>query len=286
MLVTVGTLLAPARAHGYAVGSFDVNNVEQGLGVLEAATEKRSPAILAVPEFGAGAALSMDTLIAHLVRLAEPAAVPVAIILDHGRTLEAVVRAIRAGATGVMLDASTRPDEENVALTRQAADMAHWAGISCEGEIGHVGQGAAYATIEQDRARLFTQPDQAISFVERTRVDALAVAVGTAHGHYVGTPRLDFDLLEKLREQVPVPLVLHGGSSTGDENLGRAARSGVAKVNIYTDMAAAAVQRIQAALAGDPPRVSIARLLAEAKGAFRDVSAHYMDVFGSSGRAA
>ena len=285
MLVTMNNLLTPARAAGYAVGAFDVNNLELAVGVLEAAVEKRSPVILAVPEWGANAALPMETLFAALARLADAYPVPVALILDHGRSLEAVVRAIRAGATAVMLDASTKPYEENVSLTRQAAEIAHWAGVSAEGEIGHVGQGAEYARIDEDRRRLFTQPDQAVEFVERTGVDALAVAVGTAHGHYVGTPRLDFDLLARLRERVSTPMVLHGGSSSGDDNLRRAATLGVAKINIYTDMATAARQRMQALLAEDPRKVHFGRVLVEAKLAFKEVSAHYMDVFGSTGRA-
>lgn len=284
MLVPMKTLLGPAREAGYAVGSFDVNNLEQGIGVLEAAVERRSPVILAVPEWGSNATMPMETLFAALASVAASYPVPVALILDHGRSLEAVVRAIRAGATAVMLDASTKPYEENVELTSRAAEIAHWAGVSAEGEIGHVAQGADYARIDEDRARLFTQPDQAVEFVERTGVDALAVAVGTAHGHYVGTPKLDFDLLGRLRERVPVPLVLHGGSSSGDENLRRSATLGVAKINIYTDMATAARERMAALLAQDAPKPHLGRLLVEAKQAFKEVAAHYMDVFGSAGR--
>lgn len=285
MLVTMDVLLKPARAGTYAVGCFDVNNLELGIGVLEAAVEKRSPVILAIPEWGQNAAVPMETLFRHLARLAEDYPVPAALILDHGRSIEAVVRAIRAGATAVMLDASTRPYEENVALTRQAAEIAHWAGVTAEGEVGHVGQGAEYARIGEDRKRLFTQPDQAVEFVERTGVDALAVAVGTAHGHYAGTPKLDFDLLRQLSELVPVPMVLHGGSGSGDENLRRASTLGVAKINIYTDMATAARERIGALLADDPRKAHLGRVLVEARLAFREVAGHYMDVFGSTGRA-
>jgi ketose-bisphosphate aldolase len=226
----------------------------------------------------------METLFAACARLAQDYPVPVALILDHGRSLSAVVRAIRHGATAVMLDASTKTLEENIALTRTAAEMAHWAGISAEGEIGHVGQGAEYQNIGEDRSKLFTKPAEAIEFVEMTGVDALAVAVGTAHGHYVGTPQLDFDLLAELKEAIPTPLVLHGGSSSGDENLSRASKLGVAKVNIYTDMATAARERVVNLLANDPKKVPFSRILVEAKAAFREVSGHYMDVFGSTGR--
>jgi fructose-bisphosphate aldolase class II len=285
MLVTMDTMIRPALAGGYAVGSFDVNNLELAAGVLEAAVEKHSPVILAVPEFARGAALSMEAVFIACARLAQDYPIPVALILDHGRSLSAVVRAIKSGATAVMLDASTKSFEENVALTRTAAELAHWAGITAEGEIGHVGQGAEYASIGEDRKKLFTQPEQAIEFVKLTGVDALAVAVGTAHGHYVGTPELDFDLLASLKAALSTPMVLHGGSSSGDENLARASTLGIAKINIYTDMATAARDRVAALLANDPKKVPLGRVLVEAKAAFKDVAGHYMDVFGSTGKA-
>lgn len=227
----------------------------------------------------------MEALFVGCARLAQDYPVPVALILDHGRSLSAVVRAIRHGATAVMLDASTKTFEENVTLTRTAAEMAHWAGISAEGEIGHVGQGAEYGSIGDDRRKLFTKPSEAIEFVEKTGIDALAVAVGTAHGHYVGTPQLDFELLADLKAAIATPMVLHGGSSSGDENLARASKLGIAKVNIYTDMATAARDRVAALLAADPKKVQFGRILVEAKAAFKDVAGHYMDVFGSTGRA-
>ena len=284
MLLPMSALTNPARSGGYAVGSFDVNNLETASAVIEAAIEKRSPVIIAIPEWGPRAVVSMEALFHHVAELAADAPVPVALILDHGRSLEAVVKAIRAGATAVMLDASTKPFEENVAMTRQAAEIAHWAGVSAEGEIGHVGQGAQYATISADRRKLFTQPDEAAAFVERTGIDALAVAIGTAHGHYSGVPQLDFELLEQLRDRIPTPMVLHGGSSSGDENLARASTLGVAKVNIYTDMATAARDRVKAALDADPAGTNLIKVLQEIKAGFKDVAAHYMDIFGSTGK--
>jgi fructose-bisphosphate aldolase, class II len=285
MLVPMIDLLKPARAEGYAVGSFDVNDLETAVGVLEAAVEKRSPVIIAVPEFGPGAPLSMETLFRHVADYSRDLPVPVAIILDHGRSVDAVVRAIRSGATAVMLDASTKSDAENIALTKLAAQIGHWAGVTVEGEIGHVGQGTDYGKIDTDLAKLFTQPEQAVRFVEETGVDALAVAVGTAHGSYSGTPRLDFERLAQLREVVSVPLVLHGGSSSGDANLHRASTMGVAKVNIYTDMAVAARERMAKLFAGDTSRLGIGTILNEMKLGFKEVAGHYMDVFGSTGRA-
>ena len=284
MLVPMTELVRSARAAGYAVGAFNVNDLELALGVLEAAKEHRSPVILSIGDFPPTAALSMETMFRHCADLARDFPVPVALNLDHGRTIDAVVRAIKSGATNVMLDASTKPFDENVALTRQAADLAHMAGISAEGEIGHVGQGTDYASIEQDRGKLFTQPSEAIEFVERTGVDALAIAIGTAHGAYVGTPKLDFELLAELRERVAIPLVLHGGSGTGDANLTRAAQLGIAKVNINTDMATLGLQRVGALFAEGKP-VRVPQILSALKLAYKEISGHYMDVFGSTGKA-
>jgi fructose-bisphosphate aldolase, class II len=284
MLVPMTELIGPARAAGYAVGAFNVNDLELALGVLEAAKEHHSPVILSIGDFPPTAALSMETMFRHCADLAKDCLVPVALNLDHGRTIDAVVRAIKSGATNVMLDASTKPFAENVALTRQAADLAHEAGISAEGEIGHVGDGSDYASIEQDRGKLFTQPSEAIEFVRQTGIDALAVAVGTAHGAYVGTPKLDFELLAELRERVSIPLVLHGGSGTGDANLARAAELGIAKVNINTDMATLAIQRVGVLFADGKP-VRVPQILSALKLAYQEVSGHYMDIFGSTGRA-
>ena len=284
MLVPMGALLKPARANGYAVGAFDVNNVELGIGVIEAAIERNSPVILAIPQWGPNGCMSLETLFSTLAAIAKTAPVPVAINLDHGSSLEAVIRAIKSGATSVMLDASTLTHEQNIALTKQAVEIGHWAGVTVEGEIGHVGQGSDYGKIDTDLAKLFTQPEDAIEFVEKTGVDALAIAVGTAHGLYAGTPKIEFELLKRIAAAVEVPLVLHGGSSSGDANLAKAATLGVAKINIYTDMAVAARDRVAELLLKEPKKTPYMKLLLEGKNAFRDIAAHYMDVFGSTGK--
>jgi fructose-bisphosphate aldolase, class II len=285
MLVPMSELLQPARTGRYAVGSFNVWGVELAAGVLDAAVEKRSPVILAILESGPGAAFSMELMFSHCAELAKTCPVPVALILDHGRSLDAAVRAIKSGATAVMVDASTKPFEENVAILRETAKIAHMAGVSCEGEIGHVGSGAEYARIDQDSSKWFTQPADAIAYIQQTGVDALAVAVGTAHGEYSSAPKLAFDLLAELGRQVSTPLVLHGGSGTGDENLCRASKLGVAKVNIGTDMVIAARGRIETLLAAGSSKAHISRMLAEARLGFKEISGHYMDVFGSAGKA-
>jgi len=286
MLVGIDTMLPEARKGGYAVGSFNVNNMETAHAILEAAVERKSPVILAFGEGGMYSLLPMGSLVAAMREMAQPLPVPVAIILDHGRTFEGEVRAIRSGATSVMFDGSVLPFAENVERTREVVKIAHAAGVAVEAEVGHVGQGADYAGIESERDQLFTKPEQAVEFVRLTGVDALAVAVGTAHGVYVGkSPELDYDRLASIREVVPVPLVLHGGSGTGDAKLAKAVENGIAKVNIYTDMGMAARDRVRAMLSEKGDKAKFIDVLLDAKAAFKEISGHYMDVFGSTGKA-
>ena len=156
-----------------------------------------------------------------------------ALNLDHGQSYDSEVAAIRSGFTSVMSDRSMMPFEQNVEQVKRIVDTAHAVNVSVEAELGHVGQGYEY---EQTRDAWLTNPDEAVAYVEQTQCDCLAVAVGTSHGAYKGTPRLDFALLETLNSLVSVPLVLHGGSGTGDENLAKAVAVGIQKVNLCTDL--------------------------------------------------
>ncbi len=280
MLVPMGELLRDALQRKYAVGAFDVPNLETAEGVLEAAVENDSPVIMAVPEvFLKG--IRFETLIGDFREEAIPLKVPVALILDHGRSYESCVRAIQAGMTSVMFDGSSLPYEENVRITKEIAKAAHAVGITVEAEIGHVGQGAEYEKTEG----ALTKPEEALRFVQETGVDALAVAVGTAHGQYKGEPKIHYDLLSAIFDTVKLPLVLHGGSFTGDERLKKSIEYGVAKVNIYTDMSTEAKKRIKKALDERWDKTRMNNLVLEARLAFKDVSAHYMQLFGSAGKA-
>lgn len=269
-------MLDKARSAGYAVGLFDAHSLELMLGILEAAEEQRSPVIIApmfVDRRAAGA----------LIReLAAQASVPVAIELDHGRDFPSVVDAIRAGFTDVMLDASTLPYEENVALTRRAAEAAHAVGLGVEGEIGHVGRGEHYADVAALEASM-TRPEEAARFVADTGVDALAVAFGSAHGVYRGKPRLDLARLGQIRSLVHVHLVLHGGSGIADDDFRRCIEAGISKINIYTAMALAALGAMREAVAEPAP--SYIQVGRRVQAAIKDVVAHHMQVFGSAGKA-
>ncbi len=281
-LVSMVPMLQRARAEGYAVGLFNVHTLEGVMAVLETATTHRSPVILAPILTSPRPAMA-----ALIGGLAAETPVPVALHLDQGGDFEAVMDCIRCGFTDVMLDASAQPYEDNAALTIKVVDAAHAVGMGVEAELGHVGQGGDYAD-EASRKAAFTQPDDAKRFVAETGVDALAVAIGSAHGVYKGNPELDLDLLARIRDQVDVPLVLHGGSGISDDDFRAAIRNGISKVNIYTAMSLAVTATIHASFGDgtlDSEGSSYSEIQDIAQGAVAEVVAHHMDVFGSVGKA-
>ena len=232
MLVTMKELLVHAAKENYAVPAPNIASEMDARPIIEAAEELRSPLILAI-----GYRANPDIVFfgSYLRQLAAMASVPIAIHLDHGGEFQQIIHAIQAGFTSVMYDCSRLPFEENIEKVKDVVRICHARGITVEAELGHVGQGAQY---EIDRNAALTQPEQARQYVEETGVDCLAVAIGTAHGTYSGTPYLDFDRLAEIKQNLgqDFPLVLHGGSGTGDEALHKVARMGINKINIATDM--------------------------------------------------
>ena len=225
-LVSMKEMLCSARREKRALGAFNVANYETALGVFKAAEAEKSPVIIQVYMRLFTSEKAWD-LAGTLLRLARRSNQPIALHLDHGETLEQVASAIRAGYTSVMLDGSRLPFEENAAVTALAARLAHGAGVSAEGEIGHVAQGDETA---------LTSVEEAVAFAEKTQVDALAVSIGTAHGYYKAEPRLDIDRCKAIAEALPdLPLVLHGGSGTPLEAVWQSIQNGIAKVNIATE---------------------------------------------------
>ena len=231
MLVNLNDVLIPAQKQKYAVGLFNTINAELAAGVFAAAEELNSPVIVGTAEvllpFGA-----LEELSYLLLPMAKRAKVPVVLHFDHGTTLDNTVKAIDLGFSSVMFDRSDRSFEENLREVAELTEYAHKKGVTVEAELGHVGTG--------DDLGFMTDPSLAREFAEKTKVDALAVSIGTVHGPYLKTPCLDLDLLDKIREQVSVPLVLHGGSGLSDEQFKQCIEKGVAKVNIFTDINRAA----------------------------------------------
>lgn len=229
MLVSMRELLLRAKEGKYAVAAANVFTGRTVEACFAGASEMKAPVIIACTPY-----VQMEEL-ALAARMYEKKYpdVTAALHLDHGKEYEDVQRALRCGFTSVMLDKSTLPYEENVKAVKEAVRAAHAVGVTVEAELGHVGKGAEY---EETRDSGLTRKEEAAGFVKETGVDCLAVAVGTSHGVYKGNPHLNFELLSELSREVSVPLVLHGGSNTGEEKLKRAISFGIQKVNLSTDL--------------------------------------------------
>jgi fructose-bisphosphate aldolase, class II len=273
-------LLRAARQAGYAVGAFNVITLEYGEAIVTAAERAAAPVILQVSQNAVTYHGSLAPVAAACRALAEGSRVPVAIHLDHATSREFCERAVAVGFASVMLDASNRPWEDNVRLTTETAVWVHERGAALEAELGVVG---GKDGIHAAGAR--TDPDDAHRFVEQTGVDALAVAVGTSHAMLDRSARIDFELIERLRATVPVPLVLHGSSGVRDEDLAEAVRRGITKVNIATQMNQAFTRAVRAHLDRDTAVVDPRKYLATGRDAMAAAVAAKLRLFGGGWRA-
>lgn len=276
------TLLNQALAEKYALGAFNVMNLIYLNPILEAAENERSPVILQINPIHYKHA-DYPAFIQYLREAALRATVPVALNLDHGGGFNEIMAALRHGFPSVMFDGSRLTYAENLAQTQKIVDICHPLGITVEAELGKLNDEGVEITAET-RAAFFTDPGVAAEFVGQTSVDALAVSIGNAHGFYKGTPKLDFERLAEIREQVSVPLVLHGGSGIPDTDLQRAIGMGIAKINIYTEMGAAAHLRLRNYLNQSEKLKDFATSFDEIREAIKAVVRQKMQLFGSSGR--
>jgi len=248
-LVTTREMLLRAQAGHYAVGAFNVENMEMVMAVVQAAEESRAPVIMQTTPSTVKYA-GLDYYLAMAKAAAERATVPVAMHLDHGDSFELAMQALRTGYTSIMIDGSHDSFEDNIALTRRVTEACAPSGVPVEAELGKVG--GKEDDLEGGDGNPFTDPQQAKEFVERTGVDSLAVAIGTAHGLYKGVPKLDFDRLSAIRELVSIPLVLHGASGVPDEAVRESIRRGICKVNFATELRIAFSDGVKKYLADDP----------------------------------
>lgn len=248
-LVTMEKMLKHAKANKYAVPAFNLTDMNALIAAAQAAEEEDAPIIIAGLEYGGPDHGRLDVWTEAAKCIARSATVPMAIHLDHGPSYEMAVRCIQLGFTSVMIDASTKPYEENVAITREVVKLAHAVGVTVEGEIGHVGQGTDELT-EEKASKLLTKPEEALRYVKDTGVDAVAVSIGNQHGVYKFTPNIHWDLLENLVKEVPAYIVMHGGSGT--PGLEKAARMGVTKINIGTDIGMAYVDSLPGVIKAGP----------------------------------
>ncbi|MBT9173846.1 MAG: Fructose-bisphosphate aldolase [Syntrophomonadaceae bacterium] len=282
-LVTLKEVLAAAEAGGFAVGAFNANNLEIVQAIVEAAEAERSPVILQASQ----GALKYAGIkyIAALARVAaETSSVPVVLHLDHGTSFAQTMQCLRHGFTSVMFDGSGHVLEENIAATRRVVEVAQAMGASVEGELGKIGGTEDDISVDE-REALLTDPQEARRFVEETEVDALAVAIGTAHGPYKGMPRLDFDRLAAIDRLTAVPLVLHGASGVPDDSICRAVALGVRKINIDTDLRQAFTGGVRRALLDGGSEYDPRKILGPAKEAMKAVVREKIRLFGCSGKA-
>ena len=279
-LVNMKDLLRDAQKGGYAVGSFSVANLEMILGIIKAAEETRSPIILQIAEVRLNHS-PLDIIGPAMIAAAKNATVPVAVHLDHGTTLDCIGHALRLGFTSVMFDGSHLSLEENIDMTKQVISMARPYGAAVEAEIGCVG-GSEDGSV--DIAMRCTSPDQARIFTERTGVDALAIAIGNAHGFYKDAPCLRFDILENVSSITDVPLVLHGGTGIEPEDFIRCHQSGIKKINIATATFAASEQKVRQGYENGEINGYYDMHQRQVLGAYENAKKH-MEIFYSVGKA-
>ena len=279
-LVNMKDLLADAQKRNYAVGSFSVANMEMVLGVIKAAEETQSPIILQIAEVRLNH--SPLALIGPLmVAAAEEASVPVAIHLDHGKTPCCIEQALDIGFTSVMFDGSHLPVDENIEITKGIVEIAKEYGAAVEAEIGCVG-GSEDGS--EDIAINCTSPEQAKRFAEETKVDALAIAIGNAHGNYKEEPKLRFDILEKVHELVKIPLVLHGGTGISEKDFIRCHQNGIKKINIATATFDAVERSVRESYEKEKIHGYYDLHQAEIEGAYQNAKKH-MEIFYSVNKA-
>ena len=277
MLVNLDAVLKDAQKNHYAVGLFNTTDTDMLEAAIAAAEECRSPIVIGTAEvllpFG-----DLKLIAPSILAAAKRATVPVVMHYDHGLTFDRCMEALRLGFSSIMFDGSAGDYEQNIKDTQEIVKIAHSYGVTVEGEIGHVGQAA---TGDGDVADMYTTPEEAIAYVQATGVDALAIAIGTAHGAYKTKPKLDIDRLRAIRAKLDTPLVLHGGSGLSDDDFKQSVAKGISKVNIFTDINSAFAKT---AAAMYKPGMGQTDLMPAVKQAVKEATMEKIKLFGAAGR--
>lgn len=280
-LVTLNEILAESVEKKYAVGAFDTMDHHLTEAILTAAEAQGKPIILMIVDtiFKQD---NFEMFLDYVVRRCEKSSVPVAFHLDHGSSFQAVMMAIKHGCTSVMLDGSSMPIEDNIALTKKVVEVAHACGISVEGEIGHVA-GHEGNMLDGNVAdpTAYTSVEDAQRFVKETGVDALAIAIGTVHGVYKGTPVIDYSRLHALRKAIDIPLVLHGGSGLTVEDYKQLIDGGINKVNFFTGMSLGAAQAVVETIKEGRKKITILDIHQIGINRAREIVAEHIKIFGT-----
>ena len=283
MLTTGKAILDVANEHNFAVPAFNISDYAMFNGIVEISEAKSAPVILGIhPDEVKHVGVEM---IAAVTERAHRSSVPIAIHWDHGANYEQILTAIRNGFTSVMIDGSSLPFEENVALSKKVVDAAHAVGLSVEGELGTIGKTDDEAEDGSD-AIIYTNPEDALRFVEATGVDSLAVAIGTRHGIYPETlkPELELDLLRQIKDKVLIPLVLHGGSNNPNDEIAQAVKLGINKINISSDIKVAYHKKMREVLADESLREPLI-IQPPCIEAMKAVAGQKIDLFDAAGKA-
>lgn len=282
MLVTLREVLSDAKKNHYGVGLFNTVNLEMAKAVIEAAEESKSPVIIGTAECFLDIS-TLQELAYFLIPMAKKASVPIVVHLDHGMTEDAIKQALKVGFSSVMYDCSTDSYENNIKRVAAITRLVHQYGASIEAELGHVGanDNSAEGCGSSDNS-IYTEPMQAKYYIEQTNVDALAVAIGTAHGVYKSTPKLDINRLNEIASIVTTPLVLHGGSGLSDQDFKNCIKNGVSKINIFTDINNAGLEAIKQAYA---PGKGISDISVIMKNAIKAATLKKMYLFESNNHA-
>lgn len=281
-LVTSKELMLDAQKNHYAIGAFNVENMEMVQAVVAAAEELSSPVIIQTTP-GTLKYAPPEMFYANVCTAAKAATVPVVMHLDHGSSFELALRAFRAGYTSVMIDGSLLGFEENIALSKAVADACHAGGVPVEAELGKVG--GKEDDHDGGSGSGYTDPEEAAQFVQRTGVDALAVAIGTAHGVYKGIPKLDTERISRIRERVNVPLVLHGTSGVPDDTVRECIARGMCKINYATDLRIAFTKGVREYLQNNPTAYDPKKYNAVGRENVRQYVMQKILLCGSNGRA-
>ncbi|MDO4942291.1 MAG: class II fructose-1,6-bisphosphate aldolase [Lachnospiraceae bacterium] len=281
-LVTTKQMLLDAQSGGYAVGAFNVENMEMVQAVIAAAEEMNSPVIMQTTPSTVKYA-STDYFLANVKAAAENASVPVVMHLDHGSSFELAMKAYRSGYTSIMIDGSHGTFEENIAISKKVVEAVHPGNVPVEAELGKVG--GKEDDLDGGDDNPYTDPEQAAEFVEKTGIDSLAVAIGTAHGVYKGEPKLDLERLSEIRKTVSIPLVLHGTSGVPDETVTECVKRGICKVNYATDLRIAFTEGVKKVFADNPEVIDPKKYNAAGREEVKQYVMQKMQVVGSVGKA-
>lgn len=284
-LVSMSAMLNRALEGRYAVGQFNLNNLEFTQAILQAAEEEQAPVILGVSEAYIpymGGLRTIAEMVKGLIEYYE-ISVPVALHLDHGSTYDVCLRALQAGFTSVMIDASHHELERNIAVTARVTEAAHALGASVEAELGRI-TGREDDLVVAEAEAMYAVPEECVRLVRETGIDCLAPALGSVHGPYRGQPRLGFERMEEIQRLTGLPLVLHGGSGLPDEEIRQAISLGTAKINVNTDNQMACTAAIRAYLQDHPEAYDPRHYLIPAREAIKAAVKAKMRLFGSSGK--